>query len=169
MNGKTYSVTVVAKNANGTGTASPKISVTLPDVDPPPTTTTTAPPLGGAGSDDDNDGPGTTVPTRSGYWLLDTTGVVYPFGDAAPYGDPAAKLAAASVPGVAVRAVDLEPTPSMKGYWVLDNRGRIHPFRRCLPSGRRRPRSALRWGRAGHPLGHPVRARATGSSPTGAG
>ncbi len=128
MNGKTYTVTVVAKNANGTGTSSPKISVSLPDVDPPPTTTTTAPPLGGAGSDDDNDGPGTAVPTRSGYWLLDTTGVVYPFGDAAPYGDPAAKLAAASVPGVAVRAVDLEPTPSMKGYWVLDNRGRIHPF-----------------------------------------
>jgi hypothetical protein len=128
INGKTYTVTVVAKNANGTGTASPKISVTLPDVDPPPTTTTTAPPLGGAGSDDDNDGPGTTVPTRSGYWLLDTTGVVYPFGDAALYGDPAAKLAAASEPGIAVRAVDLEPTPSMNGYWVLDNRGRVHPF-----------------------------------------
>jgi hypothetical protein len=128
INGKTYSVTVVAKNANGAGIASPKINVTLPDVDPPPTTTTTAPPLGGAGTDDDNDGPGTTVPTKSGYWLLDATGVVYPFGDAAPYGDPAAKLAAASAPGSAVRAVDLEPTPSMKGYWVLDSRGRIHPF-----------------------------------------
>ncbi|MGH9008346.1 MAG: fibronectin type III domain-containing protein, partial [Acidimicrobiia bacterium] len=64
INGKTYSVTVVAKNANGTGAASPPISVTLDAVDPPPTTTTTAPPagghgdpLGGAGSGDD-DGPG---------------------------------------------------------------------------------------------------------------
>ena len=129
VNGKTYSVTVAAKNANGTGPSSPKISVTLPDVDPPPTTTTTAPPLGGAGTDDGNDGPGTTaVPPRSGYWLLDATGVVYSFGDAAPYGDPAPKLAAASAPGSAVRAVDLEPTPSLKGYWVLDSRGRIHPF-----------------------------------------
>ncbi|HEU5448794.1 MAG TPA: fibronectin type III domain-containing protein [Acidimicrobiia bacterium] len=127
LNGKTYSVTVVAKNANGSGISSPKISVTLPDVEPPPTTTTTAPPLGGAGTDDD-DGPGTTAPTKSGYWLLDATGVVYPFGDAAPYGDPSAKLAAASAAGSAVRAVDLEPTPSMKGYWVLDSRGRIHPF-----------------------------------------
>ncbi|HKY77999.1 MAG TPA: fibronectin type III domain-containing protein [Acidimicrobiia bacterium] len=133
VNGKTYSVTVVAKNANGTGAASPPISVSLPAVDPPPTTTTTtAPPadgdpLGGAGSGDD--GPGTAAGSRkAGYWLLDATGVVYPFGDAAPYGDPAAKLAAASVPGSALRAVDLEPTPSMKGYWVLDSRGRIHPF-----------------------------------------
>ena len=127
VNGKTYTVTVVAKNANGTGASSSPISVTLPAVDPPPTTTTTAPPLGGAGSDDDGNGPGTAAPIRSGYWLLDATGVVYPFGDAAPYGDPSAKLAAASAPGSAVRAVDLEPTPSMKGYWVLDSRGRIHP------------------------------------------
>ena len=133
VNGKTYSVTVVAKNANGTGAASPPISVTLDAVDPPPTTTTTAPPagdpLGGAGSGDDDGGPGTTAGSgKSGYWLLDANGAVYPFGDAAPYGDPAARLEAASAPGTAVRAVDLEPTPSMKGYWVLDSRGRIHPF-----------------------------------------
>jgi len=132
-NGKTYSVIVVAKNANGAGSASPAISVTLPAVEPPPTTTTTAPPaggdpLGGAGSGDD-DGPGTAAGAgKSGYWLLDATGAVYPFGDAAAYGDPAANLAAASVPGNLVRAVDLEPTPSMKGYWVLDSRGRVHPF-----------------------------------------
>jgi hypothetical protein len=128
INGKTYSVTVVAKNANGGGIASPKISVTLPEADPPPTTTTTAPPLGGAGTDDDNDGPGSPVELESGYWLLDAGGAVYPFGDAELYGDPAAELAAASASGAAVRAVDLEPTPSMKGYWVLDSHGRVHPF-----------------------------------------
>ena len=137
VNGKTYSVTVAAKNANGTGASSPKISVTLDAVDPPTTTTTTAPPadggngdpLGGA-SGDDNGGPGTTTGAdKSGYWLLDTSGAVYAFGDAAPYGDPTAKLAAASgTAGGAVRAVDLEPTPSGRGYWVLDTQGRIHPF-----------------------------------------
>ena len=134
INGKTYSVTVVAKNANGTGAASRPISVRLDAADPPPTTTTTAPPaggngdpLGGAGSDDD--GPGTAAGSgKSGYWLVDASGAVYPFGDAATYGDPTAKLDAASGPGSAVRAVDLEPRPSMKGYWVLDSRGRIHPF-----------------------------------------
>ena len=128
LNGKTYTVTVVAKNANGTGAASAPIKVTLDAVDPP-TTTTTAPTLGGADSGDDG-GPGTVAdPDPSGYWLLDANGAVYPFGDAAPYGDPVAKLAAAAGPaGNAVRAVDLEPTPSGKGYWVLDSRGRIHPF-----------------------------------------
>jgi hypothetical protein len=126
INGKTYSVTVVAKNANGAGASSAPISVALPAVDPPPTTTTTAPPgdLGGAGSGDN--APGTAAGGRSGYWLLDATGVVYSFGDAAPYGDAAAKLAGAA--SEAVRAIDLEPTPSMKGYWVLDSRGRVHPF-----------------------------------------
>ncbi|HEV8626154.1 MAG TPA: fibronectin type III domain-containing protein, partial [Acidimicrobiia bacterium] len=125
INGKTYSVTVVAKNDNGTGAASAPISVTLDA-----TTTTTAPPVVGAGSDDDVGGPGTGAASdRSGYWLLDASGAVYPFGDAAPYGDPSAKLAAAADPaGSAVQAVDLEPTPSGQGYWVLDRRGRVHPF-----------------------------------------
>jgi fibronectin type III domain protein len=137
INGKTYSVTVVAKNANGTGAASAPISVTLDAVDPPTTTTTAPPadggngdPLGGAGSGDDDGGPGTAAGSdRSGYWLLDAAGGVYSFGDAGAYGDPAAKLAAAAGPaGGAVRAIDLEPTPSGRGYWVLDSRGRIHPF-----------------------------------------
>jgi len=132
INGKTYSVTVLAKNANGVGASSSPISVTLDAVDPGPTTTTTAPPagtgddLGGAGSGDDN-GPGTVA--RSGYWLLGANGAVYPFGDAAPYGDPTDKLAGATDgAGGAVRAVDLESTPTGRGYWVLDSRGRVHPF-----------------------------------------
>jgi hypothetical protein len=131
INGKTYSVTVVAKNANGAGAPSAPISVTLDAADPP-TTTTTAPaagnggdPVGGAGSGDGN-GPGTTPAGtgRSGYWLLGSNGAVYSFGDAAPLGDAAAKVAT----DPAARAVDLESTPSGRGYWVLDSRGRIYPF-----------------------------------------
>ena len=170
VNGKTYSVTVVAKNANGAGQASVPVSVTLEAVDSPTTTTTAPPagsggggdplagsggggdPLGGAGSGDDNGGPGATAGSgQSGYWLLDAGGTVYPFGDAAPYGDAAANFAAtpaagpssagaapAAIPGAAggaVRAVDLEPTPSGRGYWVLDSRGRIHPFGDAAPLG----------------------------------
>jgi hypothetical protein len=130
VNGKTYTVTVAAKNANGTGAASAPITVHLDAVDPPPATTTTAPPangdpLGGAGSGDD--GPGAAA-GRAGYWLLDADGAVYPFGDAATYGDATAKLDASTAAGSAVRAVDLETMPSMKGYWVLDSSGRVHPF-----------------------------------------
>jgi len=126
INGKTYSVTVVAKNDNGAGAASAPISVTLDAVDPLPTTTTTAPPAaGGAGSGDDPGTPGSPVNDgeMSGYWLLGSDGAVYPFGDAAPYGDALARLG-----GAGARAVDLEPTPSGNGYWVLDSRGRVHPF-----------------------------------------
>jgi hypothetical protein len=125
VNGKTYTITVVAKNDNGSGRASAPITVTLDAVDPP--TTTTAPPaVGGAGSGEDSGDTGTGVPppvVRSGYWLLGGDGAVYPFGDAASYGDAAARITSEGA-----RAVDLEPTPSGQGYWVLDSRGRIHPF-----------------------------------------
>ena len=47
VNGKTYSVIVVATNANGAGAASDPVTVTL-DAVAPPTTTTTAPGSGGA-------------------------------------------------------------------------------------------------------------------------
>ena len=136
LNGKTYTVTVAAKNDNGTGAGSRPLTVTLPEVEQPTTTTTTRPingpgdPLGGAGSGGDKTG---TIPTssgRSGYWLLGADGAVYSFGDAAPHGDASAALAAvnAAEPEAAVRAVDLEPTPSGQGYWVLDSRGRVRPF-----------------------------------------
>jgi hypothetical protein len=131
VNGKTYSVTVQAINANGAGPASAPVTVTLDAA--PPTTTTTGPasagngggPLAGAGSADDG-GPGATSGPgagRSGYWLLGADGAVYSFGDAAPQGDASAALAASGA-----KAVDLEPTPSGQGYWVLDSAGRVHPF-----------------------------------------
>jgi len=148
VNGKDYTVTVVARNANGPGPASAPVTVTL---DAAPTTTTTAPgggsgpgpgagsggdPAGGAGSAGDN-GPGPGLPGsggsgRSGYWLLGAEGAVYPFGDAAPYGDASADLAARQAapagPAGAAAAVDIEPTPSGQGYWILDSAGRVHPF-----------------------------------------
>ena len=144
INGKTYTVTVVARNANGAGAASAPLTVALDAVDPPTTTTTTTTrplpgagsggdPLGGAGTGGDKTG---TVPQgsgRSGYWLLGTDGAVFPFGDAAPHGDASAAISAANAAsgvaaGSGVRAVDLEPTPSGRGYWVLDNQGRVRPF-----------------------------------------
>ncbi|MDQ1517269.1 MAG: hypothetical protein QOE80_3099 [Actinomycetota bacterium] len=138
VNGKDYTVTVVARNANGAGPASAAVTITLDAFDPPTTTTTAPPapgpggePVGGAGAGDGS-GPAHPGSGRSGYWLLGANGAVYPFGDAAPYGDASAALATpaptAGSPAAAGRAVDVEPTPSGRGYWVLDNRGRVHPF-----------------------------------------
>ena len=130
-NGKTYTITVVAKNANGTGAASPKVSVTLDDVEPPPTTTTTAPPadgdpLGGAGADDD--GPATTAASRSGYWLLDAHRRRVPLRRrGAVRRRVAAKLAAAGSGSAGRRPSTSSPRPLGQGYWVLDGRGRVPP------------------------------------------
>ncbi len=69
---------------------------------------------------------GSDAPRRApdGYWLLDRTGEVYPFGDATDLGDVTDELAAA--PGVS--AVDLETTVDGRGYYVLDSRGCVHTF-----------------------------------------
>ena len=88
--------------------------------------TTTPPPPGGGG-------PGPVVPpapappgvppasARSGYWMVDSHGAVYTFGDAKSLGDAVPYLGGA-------KAVDLEPTPSFKGYWVVDETGRVFAF-----------------------------------------
>ncbi|MEM9611232.1 MAG: FG-GAP-like repeat-containing protein, partial [Actinomycetota bacterium] len=59
-----------------------------------------------------------------GYWLLDRSGQVYPFGDATDLGDAIADISAS--PGVT--AVDLEVTTDGQGYYVLDSRGCVHTF-----------------------------------------
>jgi subtilisin family serine protease len=56
----------------------------------------------------------------SGYWMLRSDGLVYPFGDARDLGSPAGSLSAP--------AADLEPTPSGKGYWIADTAGHVYAY-----------------------------------------
>ncbi|HEX7165872.1 MAG TPA: choice-of-anchor D domain-containing protein [Acidimicrobiales bacterium] len=55
-------------------------------------------------------------PPRTGYWMVDSRGTVYAFGDAKHFGN-----APVSAP-----AVDVEATPSGNGYWVVDENGAVH-------------------------------------------
>jgi hypothetical protein len=57
---------------------------------------------------------GTPAAGRSGYWMVDSFGSVYPFGDAKAYGNAPTSS-----------AVDLEPTPSGNGYWIVDEQGAV--------------------------------------------
>jgi hypothetical protein len=97
-----------------------------PGQPPPPTTfvspVTTTPadpaPLG-------DSGPLAVAPlrptaARSGYWMLGADGTVYPFGEAARFGQAAVPAGRA--------AVDFEPTPSGSGAWVLDDTGAVTAF-----------------------------------------
>ncbi len=61
--------------------------------------------------------------TGDGYWLIDSGGTVYEFGDAANYGSANSRIA-----GTGAQAVDIEPTKTGRGYWVLDTRGCVHNF-----------------------------------------
>ena len=69
---------------------------------------------------------------RSGYWMLDSAGQVYAFGDALHHGDQAAVLRASpSFHGSMVKrheSVDLEPSPAGSGYWILSNAGVVDAF-----------------------------------------
>lgn len=58
---------------------------------------------------------------RSGYWMVDAAGIVYPFGGAQHHGDLRGRLNGAF-------ALDLEPTPTGTGYWILDTAGRVSAF-----------------------------------------
>jgi hypothetical protein len=59
--------------------------------------------------------------TRSGYWMLGSTGQMYPFGDAAPYGSLGSLATGTS-------ATNFTPTPSGNGYWVATNLGQVYSF-----------------------------------------
>ncbi|MGH7671826.1 MAG: CAP domain-containing protein [Gemmatimonadales bacterium] len=66
-------------------------------------------------------------PCDAGYWVLDSDGGVFTFGDAGYYGSVPA-LRAAGTPIPAVTTVALAPTPSGRGYWVLDSDGGVFTF-----------------------------------------
>jgi ribosomal protein L24E len=94
------------------------------DDTPVVTTTTTAPTTTSS-----------TVPSvvlgavaRSGYWMVGTDGIVYPFGDAKDLGNPSALLGG-------VPAMDIEPTPSLNGYWVVDSAGRVFSYGDAVSRG----------------------------------
>ena len=66
-----------------------------------------------------------STPTGKGYWLVASDGGVFPFGDAAPFGDLSGHKAAAPIVGMAA-------TPSGHGYWLVASDGG------CSPSATRR-------------------------------
>ncbi|HAF68963.1 MAG TPA: hypothetical protein DCL16_07555, partial [Acidimicrobiaceae bacterium] len=61
-------------------------------------------------------------PTGVGYWVIDSDGSVFSFGNA-PFleGIPQATENAVS-------AVKIEPTVEGDGYWIVDRRGGVHSF-----------------------------------------
>ena len=57
----------------------------------------------------------------SGYWILNAySGVIYPYGDAVSYGEPADTAAYAGGADTWPTAIGIVATPDAKGYWVLD-------------------------------------------------
>ncbi|HEY4410524.1 MAG TPA: hypothetical protein VGO87_11640 [Acidimicrobiia bacterium] len=80
-----------------------------PSTTGPTTTTTTA-----TGSGPAPTGPPTTQ-ASSGYWMVDSSGTVYPFGAATGHGNAA--------PSPGATAAGLRPTPDGHGYWVVDSAG----------------------------------------------
>jgi type VII secretion-associated serine protease mycosin len=90
-----------------TTTTAPPTTTTTTTAPPTTTTTTTAPP------------PPSPPPARSGYWMVDGTGHVYPFGDARHHG---------ALNGARGNVVDLEPTASGNGYWLLASAGEVFTY-----------------------------------------
>jgi len=60
-----------------------------------------------------------TIEPALGYWMLETTGTTYGFGDTT-------LTANAAVP--ANSAVDMIPTPTGDGFWIVDSSGTVYPF-----------------------------------------
>ena len=68
-------------------------------------------------------GPVPTPSTASarGYWLLDSAGTVWPYGQAGSHGDLRTK-------GVGTPPASFQATPTGLGYWIVDQRGVVHAF-----------------------------------------
>ena len=99
-----YSLALTLPSAPTTTTAPSTTTTTIP----PTTTTTTAPPP-----------PPPPTPARSGYWMVDSRGFAYAFGQALHYG---------GLNGARSNVVDLEPTATGNGYWLLTATGEIFTF-----------------------------------------
>ncbi len=66
--------------------------------------------------------PGAPSPASGrGYWMLDSTGRVWPFGAAVSHGDLVSK-------GVATPPASFQSTPTGGGYWIVDQAGVVHAF-----------------------------------------
>ncbi|MEC7915929.1 MAG: hypothetical protein VX963_06585 [Actinomycetota bacterium] len=61
-------------------------------------------------------------PTGVGYWVVDSEGSVFSFGNA-PFLEGIPQVARSST-----QAVRIEPTADGNGYWIVDNRGGVHCF-----------------------------------------
>ena len=109
----TTTTTTTTVPSTTTTTVPPTTTTTVPPITTttvPPTTTTTAPPP--------KTPPAPPAP-KTGYWMVERSGVVHPFGDAHWMGN---------APVGAGAAVDIEPMPAGGGYWVVDESGRVFPF-----------------------------------------
>ncbi|MGH9038835.1 MAG: fibronectin type III domain-containing protein [Acidimicrobiia bacterium] len=129
---ESYVFWVMAVSARGTSNSNgmrilipgPALPPTPQPGNPPPSPTTpkqtggTGTPPAGSPTTPDPAASGASVAGRSGYWMLESDGHVYAFGDAAHLGDAGQRQRGAD-------AVDLEPTPSGAGYWILDHRGAV--------------------------------------------
>ena len=57
------------------------------------------------------------APTPPGYWMVNSTGTVYPFGHARTYGDARTNFVS-----------HIDPTPSRHGYWIVNQAGQVFAF-----------------------------------------
>ncbi len=137
-NGKSYTCTVAARNARGTGQPSPASAVVVPDASVAALTTPHAFRLfagdGGVftfGTDRSYGsaaglashpvvGMGTT-PDANGYWLVATDGGIFSFGNAHFYGSTGAMRLNQPIVG-------MTPTPDAKGYWLVARDGGIFSY-----------------------------------------
>ncbi len=108
----TTTTTAPAATTTTTAPAATTTTTTVPPTTAPPSTSTPPPPA-----------PGVPL-AASGYWMLGSDGIVYPFGAAGFPGDASLAIGAGFAGGL--RAVDLEPTTDRAGYWIVDNRGTVH-------------------------------------------
>ena len=73
------------------------------------------------------------TPDGGGYWILNAySGVIYPYGDAVSYGQPADTAAYGGGADLWPNSIGIVATPDGRGYWVLEEGlsglGSVQPF-----------------------------------------